>query len=323
MSVMRLYREAWRQEDGETLRQRRRDVVVSILTPLAVLCAMAHTFWMYWEKGDMRLRPVVFFILLGGVLSYRIFVHACRILMEKKAALKEDEKNQPLRSVTMLAFATWLFPMGLFFTIAETYDHLLWPIGPLELEPLTGGIRGGEFSSPWGDALLAFSAFCLLAEEYSLVNLYGNVKKEFETILSLSSGAKKELNKIVALRDDTAKLQKQTREFSTQIREMHIEMRKKRSPFLVFLKRCSVVGSIILLLYVLIKLRKLEDTIKPTNDSTVETSSDSEGFDREGGSGDTGQRLMLLEQTTEDTDESSTMDSTGLPGMDRNRPDGP
>ena len=81
MSVRRLYSEAWRQDERETPRQRQRDVVVSILAPLAVLYAMVHTFWMYWIGEDTRLHLVMFFILLGGVLSFRIFMYACHILM--------------------------------------------------------------------------------------------------------------------------------------------------------------------------------------------------------------------------------------------------
>ena len=303
MSVKRLYREAWRQDERETPRQRQRDVVVSIVAPSAALWAMAHTFWMYWKAEDPRLHLVGFLVLLGGVLSYRIFVHACRILMakEKDVALDKDEKNQPIRNVTMLAFATWLFPMGLFFTIAELYDDLWTQIGPLEMDG--SGRRG--FSSPWGDAFLAFSAFCMLAEEFSLVDLYddvkrkfGEAKKEFQTILSLSDDARSELNKIIDLRDETEeeskqmeKLHKQTKEYSTKVQDMyvktkkmHTEMRvkKARNRFLVFLKWCSVIGGIVLLLCVLIKIRKLDKAIDTRiGDRALGTISDPERFDRE------------------------------------------
>lgn len=108
--------------------------------------------------------------------------------------------------------------------------------------------------------------------------------------------------------------------YSTSIRKMHIEMRRERNPFLVFLKWCSVVGGVILLLYVLIKLQKLEDTF--TSNIAVEISRDLEGIDWEN-ENDTGQGRMLLEETTEDTDESSTVDFMDSAGMDPNRPDGP
>ena len=285
-AVMQLYREAWRQDERETSRQRQRDVVVSILAPSAALWAMAHTFWMYWKEGDPHLHLVGFLILLGGVLSFRIFAYACRILIKKEAELEKDEKSQPVRNVTMLAFATWLFPMGLFFTIAEMYDDLWMPIGPLEFDCCTRKIGRSEFSSPWGDALLAFSAFCMLAEEFSLVDLYDDVKRKFgeakekfgeaeeevKAIVSLGDDAKEKLNEIVDIRNDTKTLQRETRRYSTSIREMFIEMRRARNPFFVFLKWCSVVGGIILLLYVLIKLQKLEDAIKtPTSDSALGT----------------------------------------------------
>lgn len=250
MSVMRLYREAWKQDESETSRQRQRDVVVSVFAPSAVLCAMVDTLWMYLGEGDTHLRPVAFFVLLGGVLSYGIFVHACRMLMEKEAALDKDKKYQPVRSVTMLAFAAWLFPMGLFFTIAEALDDLLMRNGHLELDPFTGGVGIGGFSIPWGDALLAFSAFCMLAEEFSLVDLYGDVKRKFgeakrevKTIVSLTDDAKNELDEIVGIRNDTKKLQRETREYSTSIRKMHVEMRRERNPFPVFLKRCAWLGA--------------------------------------------------------------------------------
>lgn len=305
MWVIQLYREAWKKDEHKTPRQRQRDVVVSILAPLAVLYAMVHTFWMYWKEGDTRLHPIVFFILLGGVLSYRIFVHACRILINKEIAHEEDEKNQPVRNVTMLAFAAWLFPMGLFFTIAEMYDDLWMPIGPLELDQRTGRIRSGEFSSPWGDALLAFSAFCMLVEEFSLVHLYddvkqkfGEAKREFQTILSLSDNARNELDKIINLRDDTEEeskqveeLHKKTKECSTKIEDMYVKTRKMytdmkvkkaRNRFLVVLKWCSVAGGIVLLLCVLIKLKKLDEAIDPRiGESAVGTGSGPEGFDRE------------------------------------------
>ena len=343
MSVMQIYREAWKKEDHETSRQRRRDVVVSIATPSVALSAMIDTFWMYWREGDTRLFPVVFFILLGAVLSFRIFVHACHILTEKKETEKkevepkEDEKNQSLRSVTMLAFATWLFPMGLAFTLAETYDELYMHIGPLELDPSTGRIGSGEFSSPWGDALLAFSAFCMLAEEFSLFKLYdgvrrkvGEAKMELETILSLSDDAKNELNKIVDLHNDTEEnlkkveeLHKRTKVYSTEIQKMHTKMRKERNLALVILKWCSVVGGIVLLLYILIEVRRLEMTINTrTIENVAETSGAPEGFDQENeDDGASGQGRTVEGQTTMDADESSTMDSPGTSVVDTNRPD--
>lgn len=90
MSVIRLYREVWKQEEeDETLGQRRRDVVVSVLAPSAVLCAMADMFLMYWREDDTSLRAVVSVVLLGGVLSFLIFVRSCRILIVKEATLRE------------------------------------------------------------------------------------------------------------------------------------------------------------------------------------------------------------------------------------------
>ena len=206
--------------------------------------------------------------------------------------------------------------MGLSFTIAEMWDGLLMRIGSLELNPFTDRVGGDEFNSPWGDALLAFSAFCMLAEEFRLVNLYGYVKgklkEDFEAISLLIDRARDKL-------DELEELQNKSRYFT-----IDREKGGETYPFLVFLKWCSVVGGIILLLWVLIKVEKLENSINVRpSDSGVGTSSDPEGRDRESERDDTGQELMLLEQTTEDTDESSTVDFTDSPGMHPNRPDGP
>lgn len=307
MSVMQIYREAWKKDEYETRRQRRRDVAVSIAAPSVALWAMAHTLWMYLRLPlDPLLDLVVFLILLGAILSFGIFAYACRILTEKEDEFKfaarvltrfkdeseEDEKNQPPRNVAMLAFAAWLFPMGLAFTLAEMYDGLWMRIGPLESD----GSRG-EFSSPWGDALLAFSAFCMLAEEFGLISLYddvkqklGDAKKEFKRMLSLRDDAEREVDNIVGLyrgakreradlrRDavrETAglrykatrelvqieELHKKTKGYFTEIKKMRAKMRKGRSLALVTLKWCGVVGGIVLVLYFFCEIHRLEMAI--------------------------------------------------------------
>lgn len=192
----------------------------------------------------------------------------------------------------MLAFAMWLFPMGLAFTFAELYDELGRRIGPLE----SGSSGRSRFNSPWGDALLAFSAFCMLAEEFSLFDLYNKMKRELgsaretvQEIFRLRKSARKELSKIVGLSRDMKKtvndlhldtkeeiyqieeLREQTKRYSTEIKKMRDKMKKERNLVLVTLKWCGVIGGIVLALYVLCELHQLKSTIANSGPNITET----------------------------------------------------
>lgn len=337
MSVSKLYRNAWRLESHETQGQRLLDVWISIAAPSVALWATVNACLMYWNEEDRLL--AVSLILLGAMLSLVIFVFACHILMRPprnlaaNAANAESAENQPRKSV-MLAFAAWLFHMGLAFTLAETYDHFWGPIGPLKN---LAGVRG-EFDSPWGDVLLAFSAFCMLVEEFSLFNLYGAVekdlgaaRKQYLEARRSSKAAEENAEKIYILYGDAEKDRKkinricdQTKRYFEDVESMRRKMRKEQRPIRVFLKQCFVsfmvgvaIWTLALVLHNLTtRLEKLETANRTVGD-TVETSGDSEVQAPEDESEDAGdQGQTSVDPATNDTGESSTADPIGSPSED-------
>lgn len=394
MSVMQLYRNAWRLEKHETPGQRLRDVLVSIVAPSVALWATVDACRMYWNTKDPYRFLAVLLILLGATLSLLIFVLACRVLTRPRSSamlafattlrLRRRVSGQgsalpplrqhadaaadphrrvsgqgsvPPRNSAMLAFATWLFPMGLAFTLAETYDVFWGPIGPLKEVvgcPVTPGIDSVrcKFNSPWGDVLLAFSAFCMLVEEFSLLNLYDDVEKKLSAARKQYSQAQRrhgvaeeDARKIHSLCGDAEKDRKkinrifdQTKRYFEDVESMRRKLRKERRPIRVFLKQCFasfMVGVAIwvlmaVLLYFPAKLGKLETAINDirTAGDTGETNGDPEGTAQEApedeseDAGDRGQTPVGPE--TNDTSESSTANPIGSPdedGEDTSRPD--
>ena len=244
LSVIQLYRRAWKK-DGEkrTTRQRMLDIGVSFAVPLAVLWATVHTLRMYWnQEPDWA----VLLILAGVMVPFWIFVRVCRFLL---AEPEENKKNQPSRNITMLAFAAWSFCMGFVFTLAEIYDHLCTHIGPLN-----SNLSRSEFNSPWGDTLLAFSAFCMLLEEFSLLDLYDHVKRQIFGVLNmydqvklkvdearnLSDDVKMTMDEISSFHSEAEKLYKQTEHYSAEVKDMHATM---MNPVHATLKWSIVVGA--------------------------------------------------------------------------------
>ena len=343
-SVMQFYRNAWRLEEHETPGQRLLDVLVSIAAPSVALWATVDACGMYWNVKDPYRFLAVLLILMGAMLSLVIFVFACRILTRPRSSamlafattlrLRRRVSGQgsvppvPPRSSAMLAFAAWLFPMGLAFTVAETYDDVLGAIGP----------NGSEFDSPWGDVLLAFSAFCMLVEEFSLFNLYDDVEKKIGAARKQYFQVRR--NHIVA--EEKARkvsiLYDQTKRYFEDVESMRRKLRKERRPIRVFLKQCFVsfmVGVAIwvlvaVLLYFPAELGRLETAINDirTAGDTGGTSGDPEGTAQEApedeseDAGDRGQTPVGPE--TNDTGEISTADPVGSPGEDgedTSRPD--
>ena len=278
--VIQLYREAWKKKPK---RQRMLDIGVSIAAPLALLWATVHTLRMYWKNQEPDW--IVFLILAVVMVSFGLFAYVCRFLLEstapeenkkdpavasvtthgsrillteKESAPEENKENQPSRNVTMLGFATWLFLMGLALTLAEMYDHLRPHIGPLNPD-----LSRSEFDSPWGDALLAFSAFCMLAEEFSLLNLYDYVQRKLDEAQNMSDDMEIKVNEIKTFRFQTEELYKQTKYYSTETEGMHTAMKNRINPVLITLKWCLAAGvALFLMWHISSEIDRLEKSLQ-------------------------------------------------------------
>lgn len=282
-SVMRLCREAWKGQSWL-------DFWVSIVAPLAVLGATAHTLYIY--RNDEQSKLAVSLILMVVMVSLGLFVYV-RSFSSEKSTRKGDKDNQPSRNTTMLAFATGLFTMGLAFTIAEMCDHLWMRIGPS-----SSGSRP-EFDSPWGDVLLAFSAFCMLAEEFSLLNLYDKVKRTLDEAKDSSIKAIKKASEI-------DNLYLGAKESSEKIESLKMRA-EGEIPILVVLG-WFVVGCIALVAFsTLDEVGRLRRDVREMNRALEEFSQENESDDAGG------QGRASVGQATEDTGESSNVNSTGSP----------
>ena len=253
-AVKAIYQSAWsKAPEEEKVIHVVIDAAVSLLAPVAIVWAAIDTYISFSGRF-----PDFFYVMLVVPPSI-LFVLACYVLK------KHAKEHAPL-----LAFAVLLFSSGAVFTSNELIEHtntdtipafkkiIQAPAVPAvpatpttPATPATPATPGGSSNPPWGDFLLAFSALCVMIEEFSLFGIYDAISrrvKETEKLrnqatqshaelVGLTVSAEKEYKKLTALHEKSKTLYDN---MSQQSREWN-ESRQA-----VLLKACGVVGIIVL-----------------------------------------------------------------------------
>lgn len=223
-AVKTTYQSAWSRDTDEQKWIHSIEKAVSLIAPAAVLWSAIDTCKTFSDDDRFNEYFYVCLVLLPAIL----FVFACHILK------KYDKDKAPL-----LAFSVLLFVSGAVFTSNELIDHVNQSNGNSGNNP------------PWGDLLLAFSAFCVLVEEFCLVGFNDKMNEKIKRIKQLENTAT-ENAKIVG--DLTSTAQEKHEELTrlhenanTLYRNMSRQSREwNESRQAVLLKACGVVAIIVL-----------------------------------------------------------------------------
>ena len=125
-----------------------------------------------------------------------LFVLACH-------TLKKYAKDAPL-----LAFSVLLFSSGAVFTFHELFVGL-----GIVLRPRNA------INPPWGDFLLAFSAFCVMVEEFSLLRVYDVMNHELNELKKDATEKYKDLNKLTESAGELTESARNKHEEMTRLHE--------------------------------------------------------------------------------------------------------
>ena len=270
--VKAIYKAAWtRDRSTENVLHVFIDIAVSVIAPVAVVWSAIDTRVTYFASFSP------FFYLFLVFLPFIGFVFACYVLT------KQEKDIAPL-----LAFSVLLFLSGALFTAYELIGHtnkrtipcfhectvveknwLDCVSAPPECDERD---RGGN--PPWGDFFLAFSAFCVIVEEFSPLGIYYNViikrkVKEAKSVMDAASQDRAEQRKMmdaasrsraeqIELMKDAARehaelleLKKSAKKEHDELAELHRSMSEQSKKWhesrqAVLFKACSVVAIIVL-----------------------------------------------------------------------------
>lgn len=250
-SVKTIYRSAWsmtpREENAVHVFL---DATVSVIAPVAIVWAALDTHIIYSKFPD-------FLNVMLVVVPPVLFVPACY-------ALKKHAKDAPL-----LAFAVLLFSSGALFTVNELVEHTRKDTVRCVKECIDtkkadcilgppGCIPERSRNPPWGDFLLAFSAFCVMIEEFSLYGVYRALSRRVEKVRGLAEEAQgltedatKSHNKLIELTKNTAEKYRELTELNEQANKLYSNMTRQAEEWnesrrAVLLKACGLVAIIVL-----------------------------------------------------------------------------
>lgn len=268
--VKAIYKSAWTRDPSvEKVIHVVIDAAISVIAPVAVVWSAIDTRVTY----STSFHPFVYLFLVP--LPFVLFVFACYFLT------KHAKDHAPL-----LAFSVLLFFPGAVFTSHELLDHsqkrtipyfsdcapvgrgwMDWmgcisdPPGPPASARECGECneRDPAGNPPWGDFLLAFSAFCVMVEEFRLFGIYYMViDRRIKETKSAVEAATRSRVKQIALMKDTAReyaelleLKRSAKKEHDELVELHRNMSKQseewhQSRQAVLLKACGVVAIIVL-----------------------------------------------------------------------------
>lgn len=241
-SVKAIYKSAWSR--GRDLNAKRMIYVV-IEAGVSLTAPLAFVFSVFDARNpSYRLDDSLCWTLVLGPPI--LFVLACH-------TLKKYAKDAPL-----LAFSVLLFSSGAVFTLNE-----LFVARGIVPRPANG------INSPWGDFLLAFSAFCVMVEEFSLLRVYdamyrelGKVKNKatesHKDLTTLTEDARKKHGELTHLYENANTLTEDTRKKYEELTHLHENANtlyrnmsrqtrgSSESRLAMLLAACGVVGIIVL-----------------------------------------------------------------------------
>ena len=245
-SVKAIYRSAWSMTPGEEkVIHVFLDAAVSVIAPAAIIWATLDTHISHhdWFLGELNVMLVV--------VPPILFVLACYVL-------KKYAKDAPL-----LAFAVLLFSSGAVFTVNELVAHTREGTVPCIKEcfektgtgcvPSPPGCKLPERppNPPWGDFLLAFSAFCVMIEEFSLFRKYDDVSQRVKEVQRLETDAARRHGKLIKLTEDTEEKYQELTKLNEQANTLYSNMARQADEWnesrrAVLLKACGLVAIIVL-----------------------------------------------------------------------------
>lgn len=169
-SVKAIYESAW--SSGRDDINRKRMIYVVIEAGVSLTAPLVFIFSVYDARNSSYSLDLSLYwtLVLGPPI---LFVLACH-------TLKKYAKDAPL-----LAFSVLLFSSGAVFTFHELFVGL-----GIVLRPRNA------INPPWGDFLLAFSAFCVMVEEFSLLRVYDVMNHELNELKKDATEKYKDLNKL-------------------------------------------------------------------------------------------------------------------------------
>ncbi len=220
-AVTAIYQRAWSRDDQPPVIHFI-EASVSLIAPVVVLWAAIDTYDTYRDFSDPFHRSLVVVLVL---LPPFLFMFACHLLKTF------DKENAPL-----LAFSVLLFASGAVFTSNELFQQ---PGDPDRRNP------------PWGDFLLAFSAFCVLVEEFNLFGLYLKINRKVKETERLKSDADRKHADLIRLTEDAQKKYKELTRLHVDANTLYTNMSRQsrewnESRQAVLLKACGVGGIIVL-----------------------------------------------------------------------------
>ena len=255
--VKAIYKSAWsRDSPAEKVIHVFIDAAVSVIAPVAVV----------WSAIDTRMtfsasfHPLFYLLLV--LLPSGLFVFACYVLT------KHAKDHAPL-----LAFSVLLFSSGAVFTSHELLGHSQDRTIPCFRDCSEAGKDWTDCVSaplpkcgepdragnpPWGDFLLAFSAFCVMVEEFSLFGFYTGINRRVkETQDQVESANRSRAEQIVLMKDavrdhkELMALKRSAKKEHDELVELHRSMSAQskewhQSRQAVLLKACGVVAIIVL-----------------------------------------------------------------------------
>ena len=261
--VKAIYKSAWTRDPSvEKVIHVVIDAAISVIAPVAVVWSAIDTRVTY----SVLFHPFVYVFLVP--LPFVLFVFACYFLT------KHAKDHAPL-----LAFSVLLFFPGAVFTAHELLEHShnytiphfqdcaaagKWmdcvsdPPVPLR-ECGECDERDPAGNPPWGDFLLAFSAFCVMVEEFRLFGIYYKVvdRRIKETKRAVEAATRSREKQIVlmeaAARDhaELIELKRSAKKEHDELVELHRSMSDQskewhQSRQAVLFKACGVVAIIVL-----------------------------------------------------------------------------
>ena len=256
-AVKVIYQSAWsKTPDEEKVIHVVIDATVSLLAPAAVVWAAIDTYISF--SGEF---PAFFYVMLVAPPSF-LFMLACQVL-----------KKRAMDHAPLLAFAVLLFSSGAVFTANEIIKHtntdtipafkklFKTPAPPTAPAPAASDgacdsdacDSDGSDNPPWGDFLLAFSAFCVMVEEFSLFGIYQTVHKRVEQVKKLKIAAAQNAATLSDLtqsakekHEELTNLYKDAETLYSNIERQSRDWNESRQA--VLLKACGVVAIIVLAL---------------------------------------------------------------------------
>ena len=244
-SVKAIYRSAWSMTPGEEkVIHVFLDAAVSVIAPVAIVWAAIDTRISYYDRFPVSLNVMLL------VVPPIALVLACYVL-------KKYAKDAPI-----LAFSALLFSSGAVFTFNELVDHTLEGTVPCIKECFEESVKcvfsppGCELperprNPPWGDFLLAFSAFCVMIEEFSLFGIYRALSRQVNEVKDMTRNATDSHSKLMKLTKDTAEKYRELTRLNEQANTLYSNMARQADEWnesrrVVLLKACGLVAIIML-----------------------------------------------------------------------------